>query len=71
VTGDTLHEVIRQNVNKQARIMTDNWSGYSGLKHEGWNHQFVNHSMYEYVRGDVTTNGARNNQASKSTACKP
>jgi hypothetical protein len=49
--------VIRQNADKRARIMTDNWSGYRGLKNEGWNHAFVNHSMYEYVRGDVTTNG--------------
>lgn len=57
VTGDTLHEVIRQNVDKRARIMTDNWSGYRGLKNEGWNHAHVNHSMYEYVRGDVSTNG--------------
>ena len=56
VTGDTLKSVIAENVAQGSRIMTDNWSGYRGLKFEGWNHQFVNHSMYEYVRGDVTTN---------------
>jgi transposase-like protein len=57
VTGDTLHEVIRQNVNKQARIMTDDLAGYRGLKNAGWQHESVKHSMYEFVRGDVTTNG--------------
>ena len=57
VTGDTLKGVIEQNVARGARIMTDNWSGYRGLTNAGWNHESVNHSMYEYVRGDVTTNG--------------
>lgn len=56
VTGDTLKAAIAQNVDKGARIMTDEWSGYRGLRNAGWNHEKVNHSMWEYVRGDVTTN---------------
>ena len=56
VTGNTLKAVIAENVQSGARIMTDDWSGYRGLKHEGWKHESVKHSMYEYVRGDVHTN---------------
>ena len=57
VTGDTLKGVIAANVDKSARIMTDEWSGYRGLRNAGWNHDSVTHSMYEWVRGDVSTNG--------------
>jgi len=57
VTGDTLKAVIAENVNKSAKIMTDEWSGYRGLRNAGWSHEAVCHSMYEFVRGDVTTNG--------------
>lgn len=56
VTAKTLKGVIAENVKAGSRIMTDDWSGYRGLKHDGWNHQSVKHSMYEYVRGDVHTN---------------
>jgi transposase-like protein len=39
--------------------MTDDWSGYRGLKKDGWQHESVTHSspIFEYARGDVTTNG--------------
>ena len=58
VTGATLREVIGQNVDKSARIMTDDWSGYRGLTRAGWKHESVVHSspLFEYARGDVTTN---------------
>src|SRR5437879_7186061 len=41
-----------------SRIMTDDWSGYRGLRKAGWEHESVTHSspIFEYVRGDVTTN---------------
>jgi transposase-like protein len=59
VTGATLKSVINQNVARGSRIMTDDWSGYRGLKHEGWKHESVTHSspIFEYARGDVSTNG--------------
>ena len=57
VTGNTLKAVIAENVDRRARIMTDEWSGYRGLRNAGWSHDSVTHSMYEYVRGDVSTNG--------------
>lgn len=55
VTGKTLKDVVRQNVDKSARVMTDDWSGYRGLYKE-YDHEAVCHSMHEYVRGDVHTN---------------
>lgn len=56
VNGENLRHVIESNVARGSRIMTDDSSMYRGLKHHGWNHESVKHSMYEYVRGDVTTN---------------
>jgi len=57
VSGKTLKGVISENIAKSARIMTDEWAGYRGLKNDGWTHEKVNHGLYEYARGDVTTNG--------------
>jgi transposase-like protein len=59
VTGDTLRSVIEANVEKSARIMTDDWAGYRGLTKAGWKHESVTHSspIFEFVRGDVSTNG--------------
>ncbi|MCC6488183.1 MAG: IS1595 family transposase [Candidatus Hydrogenedentes bacterium] len=56
VSAKTLKVAIAENVDPKARIMTDDWSGYRNLKNEGWNHESVKHSMFEYVRGDVHTN---------------
>jgi transposase-like protein len=56
VRASTLREVINQNVDKSARIMTDDWAGYKGLSRDGWKHETVNHTRYEFARGDVTTN---------------
>lgn len=48
--------VIAANVDKSARIMTDESSSYRALKRDGWKHDSVNHGIYEYARGDVHTN---------------
>lgn len=56
VTAKSLKRVIAANVHPSARIMTDDWSGYRGLRKAGWNHEHVNHSRFEYARGDVSTN---------------
>jgi transposase-like protein len=56
VRASTLRDVINQNVDKSARIMTDAWVGYEGLSRDGWKHETVNHTRYEFARGDVTTN---------------
>ena len=56
VTAGSLKAVISENVDRSARVMTDEWSGYRGLTKDGWKHESVRHSMHEYVRGDVHTN---------------
>jgi transposase len=39
-----------------SRVMTDEARVYQHLDHEGFTHESVNHSAYEYVRGKVHTN---------------
>lgn len=57
VTGDTLKGMIRANVDKSARIVTDEWSGYRGIGKEfAGGHETVRHSSYEFAQGDVHTN---------------
>jgi hypothetical protein len=57
VTGDTLKAPIRENVERSARILTDEAGAYRGLhKQFAGGHETVRHSTYEYVRGDVHTN---------------
>ncbi len=57
VTSKSLKGMIRANVDKSSRILTDEWSGYRGIgmEFEG-GHETVRHGTKEYVRGDVHTN---------------
>lgn len=50
-----LHAAIVENVKRGATIYSDSHSGYEGLK--GYNHLSVEHSIGEYVRGQIHTNG--------------
>lgn len=52
----TLKPAIAKVVAPSARIMTDEWIGYHGLRAVYASHEKVNHSRKEYARGDVTTN---------------
>lgn len=57
VTAATLKGAIREVVDNQARIMTDELSAYSGIGAEfAGGHSFVTHSAKQYVNGDVHTN---------------
>ena len=57
VTSANLKRVIRENVDKSARIITDEWSGYRGIGKEfAGGHETVSHSRKEYVRGEIHTN---------------
>jgi len=64
VTGDTLMEALRQDVDKKSRIMTDELPVYRGIgcTFEG-GHDHVCHSTKEYARGDVHTNTAESSFA--------
>jgi len=56
LTASKLKEIIRDNVEREARIMTDEFRSYMGLKYEFLSHDTVNHSAKEYVRGHAHTN---------------
>jgi len=57
VTGATLKGMIRKHVDRKARILTDEGSGYRGIGKEfAGGHHTVRHSTFEFVRGDVHTN---------------
>jgi transposase-like protein len=58
VTSDSLKGVIREHVDRGARIMTDAYLSYRGLHHKFATHEVINHQLEEYVRGDVYTNTA-------------
>jgi hypothetical protein len=51
--GDLL-PIIRANISREARLMTDERSSYNA-EIEGLTHDSVNHSKEEYVRGEVNT----------------
>lgn len=54
-SAKTLHGFIRSNVKKGANVYTDNFKSYRGLKN--YKHKSVNHSVGEYVKEQVHTNG--------------
>jgi hypothetical protein len=56
VTARTLKEKIRQNVQRQANMMTDEALVYRGLYPEFRSHDTVRHSAKEYVRDATYTN---------------
>lgn len=57
VTANNLKDKIRENVDKKAIVMTDEFLAYKGLGKE-FVHYTVNHGADEYVNGDVHTNTA-------------
>ncbi len=64
VTGRTLKAAIREEVDRRARIITDEHSAYIGIgkEYEG-GHESVCHSTKEYARGDIHTNTAESSHA--------
>jgi transposase-like protein len=64
VTGRTLKGATREEVDRQARIITDEHTSYQGIgpEFEG-GHETVNHGTREYARGDIHTNTAESSHA--------
>jgi transposase-like protein len=56
----TLLQQIQKNVDPKARIMTDEWRGYTQLKKLGFKHKSVNHRAGQYRLGDVYTQNIEN-----------
>ena len=50
-----IQSAIVENVKRGSTIYSDSHSGYEGMK--GYNHQSVEHSVGEYVRDQIHTNG--------------
>ncbi len=55
---ETLHEIIRRNVEPQTQVFTDAWQAYRNLGPD-YIHKFVDH-MEAYVKENVHTNGLEN-----------
>lgn len=53
---NTLIPIIKENVEAGSEISTDQLQAYKVLEAEGYDHESVNHSEEEWVRGDVHTN---------------
>jgi hypothetical protein len=56
VTGDTFKPILNRQVLEEAHLMTDDAGQYRHMSEEVAKHEFVAHSIGEYVRGDVHTN---------------
>lgn len=56
VTAKNLKGIIRENVDINSIMITDEFGSYIGLGNEYKEHFVINHGKKEYVRGDVHTN---------------
>jgi transposase-like protein len=56
VHANTLKPILYTNVDRSSKLMTDEYRGYVGAGREFASHDAVNHSRFEYVRGDKHTN---------------
>jgi transposase-like protein len=56
---ETLHAFIHGHAAPD-NVYTDDWPAYKGIKSEAVNHETVNHSADEWVKGDVHTNSVEN-----------
>jgi transposase-like protein len=59
VTAKTLKTAIREAVDSEAKIITDEYQSYTGIgKDFKGGHETVNHGLGEYANGDINTNTA-------------
>lgn len=54
--GETVTKIVRENIDRETRLHTDESRLYFQVGAEFAAHETVNHSAKEYARGDVTTN---------------
>ncbi len=54
--AETAESLLAVTTDPSAKINTDEYGAYHGLKKAGYAHETVNHGQGEYVRGDVHTN---------------
>ena len=63
VNPATLRPILTAQIAAKARLMTDQAGVYAKIGPDFASHEFVNHSIDEYSRGDVTTNSAESSFA--------
>ena len=56
VNSKTLRPILNAQIAKSTRLMTDDARWYKSIGQGFRSHEFVNHNINEYARGDVTTN---------------
>ena len=54
--AETAKNLLAVTTDPSAKIVTDEYGAYHGLKKAGYDHETINHGREEYVRGDVHTN---------------
>jgi len=60
VTGKTLKPIIREQIERDTHVMSDDFGAYKDLDKEFDKHSTVCHSQDEYVRGPIHTNTIEN-----------
>ncbi|MEX0802029.1 MAG: IS1595 family transposase [Candidatus Binatia bacterium] len=55
---DTVTEIVRDNIDRESRLHTDESRLYDGSRRHFLRHETVKHSRKEYVRDDIHTNSA-------------
>jgi transposase-like protein len=63
VTTETIETAIREEVDRRAHLMTDEFAAYRRIGPEYAGHSTVCHATKEYARGDVHTNTAESSHA--------
>ena len=64
VSRATLKRAMRELIDQQGRVMTDDFPAYRGIGQEfAGGHEIICHSTKEYVRGDIHTNTAESSFA--------
>ena len=60
VSAKTLKPIMKEQIEKDTHIMTDDFKTYRGLRKDFYKHDMVKHSKKEYVRGAIHTNTVEN-----------
>jgi transposase-like protein len=67
--GETVGRIVAENVARESRLHTDESKLYAKVGRDFAEHGTVNHSVKEYVRGDVHTNSAEGYFSISRGAC--
>ncbi len=56
----TLLNQVQEHINPKAKVITDEWRGYTQLYKYGYEHLSVNHRAKQYVKGTIHTQNVEN-----------